>query len=85
MTNWQGLAEKQIKRYGTDTQIDQSIEEMAELTVALSHSRKGRADRQRILEEMVDVTIMLAQLKYIFDENEFDDMLQNRVAKIMTE
>ena len=52
-----------IDAYGTDNQTDVAIEEMAELTQALIHNRRGRP--ANIAEEIADVEIMLEQLKII--------------------
>ena len=52
-----------IDTYGTDNQTDVAIEEMAELTQALIHNRRGRP--ANIPEEIADVEIMLEQLKII--------------------
>lgn len=48
---------------GADAQTDVAIEEMAELTQALIHNRRGRPTN--IAEEIADVEIMLEQLKII--------------------
>lgn len=48
---------------GAKAQTDVAIEEMAELTQALIHNRRGRP--ANIAEEIADVEIMLEQLKII--------------------
>lgn len=52
--------------FGTEGQINQAIEEMAELTVALNHYRRGRIDRDAVASEIADVIIMMEQLSLIF-------------------
>lgn len=56
--------EQAIEMYGKNNQVDVAIEEMAELTQALIHNRRGRPSN--IPEEIADVEIMLEQLKIIF-------------------
>ncbi len=65
-----------IEYFGEDKQMVVCIEEMAELTQQLSkfvidHPKK---DRDKLVEEYVDVIIMLHQMKIIFDiqANEVD-------------
>lgn len=52
-----------VLSYGSFAQTDVAIEEMAELTQALIHNRRGRP--ANIAEEIADVEIMLEQLKII--------------------
>ena len=55
--------------YGLDAQINQSMEEMAELIQALNKFRRSNGTKPLILndviEEIADVEIMLDQLKYL--------------------
>lgn len=56
--------------YGKDAQIDQTLEELAELATALHHLKK-KPDSETILdnvhEEMADVYIMIYQLMHLID------------------
>ena len=57
--------------YGYGLQSEQLIEEMAELTIAILHRRRGRTQSlDEIKEEVADVEIMLAQIKYLLDIDE---------------
>lgn len=61
-----------LRVYGVDSQINQLKEEAAELIVALSHWERtfeeGKAEvYDAVLEEIVDLQIMLDQMKYAFD------------------
>ena len=72
---------KIAKHYGYEPQSRQLIEEMAELTVAINKNWRainyGTADeegakkvletRERVIEEIADVEIMLEQIKYMLD------------------
>lgn len=55
-----GLAMNAVITYGTDTQMGVAQEELAELIVALSHERRGRATT--IESEIADVLIVLEQM-----------------------
>lgn len=81
------LANKALKKWGDEPQIRQTMEECAELIVALNKSMRDIEDseavRYNILEEMADVTIMLEQMKKIFDRGgEFDHALQSKMDKL---
>lgn len=57
-------------RYGPEAQIMMAIEEMSELMKELSKRRRGRDNLAAIAEEIADTTIMLEQLRLIFDVND---------------
>lgn len=69
---------KAIETYGISAQVDVAIEEMAELTQALIHDRRGRLSN--IPEEIADVEIMLQQLKMYF--NIIEDTEKIKLQKI---
>jgi len=52
--------------WGQDAQCLQAIEEMAELTHKLCHLSRARVSTNEVITEMVDVEIMLDQLKHMF-------------------
>lgn len=80
--------ERAINTYGTEAQIDQAIEEMAELTQALIKRRRhwnaygsySGDIQENISEEMADVTIMIEQLSMIFEND--NDVIRFRIEKI---
>lgn len=58
--------EAAINKFGIDHQVDKAIEEMAELTKALiKERRENNMYSDEILDEIVDVSIMIEQLKMI--------------------
>lgn len=58
--------EKAIETYGKDLQKQVAIEEMAELTKEICKDFRGKGNREHILEEIVDVSIMLEQLQIMY-------------------
>lgn len=73
-----------LRLWGEDAQVDHLIEEMAELTQALLHSRRAadKTNKYRtpeILEELADVLICIDQLKFIMCSEgfELDEALQD--------
>ena len=62
--------ETAICKYGSRAQIDMAFEEMAELQKELCKHARGKDNLEEIAEEIADVTIMLEQLRLIFNVNE---------------
>lgn len=67
------LLESAVHEFGLENQSDQAIEEMSELTKALIKLRRAQKAGindpryiENIKEEMVDVQIMLDQLKIVY-------------------
>lgn len=80
------LLRRAIDHFGDTNQILQAIEEMAELTVELTHYIRGRNGTWQVAEEIADCSIMLKQLRILFGEAEVDRWEQEkmeRLAKIM--
>lgn len=61
------LFQEAILKWGTEGQIEMIIEEMAELTVAIQHWKRGRVDTEKIADELSDVGIMVDQLSLMLD------------------
>lgn len=61
---------KALNKWGIEFQMDMLIEEMAELTKEIIKSRRMGLIRnqEQIVEELVDVEIMLNQLKLILSD-----------------
>ncbi len=72
-----------IEKFGSRTQAIKLNEEMAELAIEVTRWAldDSRADRKKILEEIIDVEIMLKQLKIIFDYSE-DELIEMKVKKV---
>ena len=75
-----------VRMYGAPAQLDQFIEELAELIVAINHLRRGRADIEHVLQEMVDVDIMMKQMKIILNvKDEYFSIVKDRKIKELGE
>lgn len=65
--NMQRFAEACLDAWGSNDQIDMMFEEMGELTVALTHWKRGRATIAEVAEEIADVELMCLQMRAILD------------------
>lgn len=75
-----------IETYGDEAQINQGIEEMAELIQAVNKFRRDIGTWHDVVEEIVDVEIMMEQYKIIFEISEdkisrFKNKKLNRLAE----
>lgn len=66
--------------YGERNQIDMAIEEMSELTQALSKYKRGK--EHNVEEEIADVQIMLDQLKLIFNNRKIKKIQRNKIRRL---
>ncbi|MDF2612802.1 MAG: conserved hypothetical phage-related protein [Clostridia bacterium] len=79
------IIDRAIKHYGERQRINQTIEELGELIVALSKSIRGFANKPHIAEEIADVEIMLHSIKRMLDLDFFVDMEIHHKLERLTE
>ena len=80
------LLSEAILKYGVEPQLNQLIEEMAELTVAINHGRRHNDLHEiGIVEEIADVIICLQQLIIIASHDigdyGFDDYIDQEISR----
>ena len=83
------ILKKAIKHYGSQNQMMQTMEELSELSVAISKCIRYPDDiesKQHITEEIADTLIMIDQLKIILDIKDYEincykDYKLNRLNK----
>lgn len=71
-----------LRKYGANAQMDQTIEECAELIVALRHYRRGKATDDDVCGELADVAIMLEQMRIQFGRERFDSAHREKLARL---
>ena len=78
------VLENAIHTYGVSLQLVIAIEEMAELTQAISKSFRGEENRDDIIGEVADVIVMLEQIILIYnlDHQDIENMIQERLARL---
>lgn len=79
------ILDEALKVIGEKELIDRAIEEMAELTVAISHYRRGRCEANAVQEEIADVIIAMRQLEAIFGEFETEKVRESKIRKFNQE
>lgn len=76
------LYRKTLKKWGTEGQYDQAVEECAELIAALKHFQRGKVDQQAVIDEIADVTLMLGQLTWMFGEEQVNKTIVSKLEKL---
>ncbi len=71
-----------INKWGEEAQYDQAVEECAELIAALKHYKRGKIDKQAVINELADVTLMLGQLSWMFGQKQIDEAIQAKLTKL---
>lgn len=61
-----------LDKWGPTAQVNQTVEECAELIVALRHHARGKATRDDVASEVADVLVMALQLRLLVGPNIID-------------
>lgn len=77
---------KIANHYGEEKQMEQAVEEMAELIQAIQKYKKLNSDNRYLsyIEEMADVCIVLSQLQHLLpvrDKNLFDKIFEGKIDR----
>lgn len=80
----QELFKSAIAKFGVEHQIAIFTEECAETLVAMSKYRRKHAGSNAVVEELVDLSIMIAQMRLIYDplDTEFDVMYKYKIKRL---
>ena len=73
-----------IETYGKDLQLTVAVEEFSELIKEICKNKRGKDNRDNIIEEMADCEIMLAQIQIIFDigADEIGDKIIEKLERL---
>ena len=80
--NLETVYQATLDKWGEDAQYDQAVEECAELIAALKHFQRGKIDKQALIDELADVTLMLGQLTWMFGQAEIDAAIKGKLEKL---
>ena len=92
MEKWgKNIYQDAIDKWGVNSQFDQIIEEMAELTVAISKYRRQYNDSllpeqkekimENLFEELADVKMNLEEMEYIFGKEKIQKTYDQKMEK----
>ena len=66
------IVARSLETYGNGIQLVVCMEELSELTQAISKEIQGKDNRNNVIEEMADVLICLEILKQVFEITDED-------------
>jgi len=71
-----------IKAWGEDVQFDKTVEECAELIVALQHSKSRTLDVRSLASEIADVLVMVVCCSRIIGEDVVSDEMNKKLTRL---
>lgn len=74
---------KSIKYYGAEIQSTVCMEECAELIQAISKAKRGKINRDNMIEEIADVLICIEMLKqmYMISDEKINKWIEKKQAR----
>lgn len=76
------LASLAVHEWGNATQLLMAMEECGELVAAINQFLRGRKDKQQLAEEIADVEIMCAQLRYMIGDKFVDKEKHKKLRRL---
>jgi len=70
-----------IDTWGEEAQVGMCIEEMGEALAAINHFKRKRIEKDKLIEEFVDVYIMMRQMRFM-NQHLFDQIFRFKVNRI---
>lgn len=76
--------ERAIETYGKDMQLNVAIEELSELIKEICKHKRGRDNREAIIEELADCYIVMDEIALIFDitDDEFFEIYNKKIERL---
>ncbi len=73
--------EKAVEVYGKDMQLTVAVEELSELIKEICKHKRGADNREAIIEELADCSIMMEQIGIIFGIGDLE-LLSKKAEKL---
>ena len=79
----ENIVARSVDHYGEEIQATVCMEECAELIQAISKEKRGKIDRDNMIEEIADVLICIEMLKqmYMISEDKINKWIENKQAR----
>ncbi len=71
-----------LEKWGEKAQYEQMVEECAELIAALKHYERGKIEREDLIAELADVTLMVGQLTWMLGQQEVSTAIDAKLTKL---
>lgn len=76
------LYDAALQKWGAESQIEQTVEECAELIVALKHWPRGKANASNVASELADVEIMCGQMRILLGDILVDEAKSEKLDRL---
>lgn len=76
------IYEAALAKWGEKAQLHQLAEECSELAVEAVHYANGRNNREQLLAELIDVELMLEQMRLVFNPIKWAQMRKTKEIKL---
>ena len=79
----ESVIDRSVDHYGEEIQSTVCMEECAELIQAISKAKRGKINRDNMIEEIADVLICIEMLKqmYMISEDKINKWIEKKQAK----
>ena len=74
--------EKSLKHFGIENRAEKLIEEMAELIVELKHFKDNKTTKERVIEEIADVAVLINTIAVFFGFNQIHGSMMVNQLKV---
>lgn len=76
------IYEQAIAKWGIDSQLGMLVEECAEVIQAVNRRYRKRINTRELIAEMVDVEIMLEQMRSFFPGETWDEIKAHKLQRL---
>jgi len=77
-----GIYEQAIEKFGIESQMKKTVEELTELSLAIQHYSQEKSSSNNICEELADVWIMGQQMAKIFGEDRVEEWKLKKIERL---
>lgn len=75
------LFKQALEQWGVHPQVNMVFEECSELINALSKCYRGRATKEDVITELVDVVVMAEQMAVLFGYEDYEKEMERKLLK----
>ncbi|MEO5350212.1 MAG: hypothetical protein H7836_11265 [Magnetococcus sp. YQC-3] len=77
------LLTQAISLWGDSAQMDMACEECGELISAINQFKRGRITKEQVIDEIADVTILMAQMANMFGADEVQKTITKKMYRLI--
>jgi phosphoribosyl-ATP pyrophosphohydrolase len=82
LAKWDQIFLKALQKRGAKFQMDMAVEECAEFIVAAKQFQRGRCEKDAVIDEIADVSIMMLQMAIMFSVNKVKKRMVHKMNRL---